>query len=594
MQMTTFRARMGRFNSRIGRDRVIGLCLISILFFPCVSHADALPADLILHSGNILTVNENFEIVEALAVDEGKIIGIGSNAEIEIFSGPNTTRMDLKGKTVIPGLIDSHVHPTASGMHVVWPDLSGARKIADITKAIELKAQSSKPGQWITNSRLWNEEFLAERRSPMLSDLDPVTPQNPVFLNRVYLGVVNSVAFGELGVTKDTPDPDGGRFEKDPETGELTGRVFGAAIDLFRSKIPAANLDQLMAAQKQSFKEMAGAGVTSVRTAGLGTGGASIAAGADELRAYLKLKLRGELILRTSVTIQIDPNQSVSQLERFFRESPVASGFGDAMLNIWGIKMVSDGGSDLAYLRKDYNNRPGYRGQLSGTFEGFLAAARLCSQYGWRLGIHALGDAAIDFVLDVYDVVNSENSIAGKRWAIEHGYFLQADHYPRIQKLGLIWHSQTRHMSALYRNFIKHYPEEYPQMTHPYRTLLDHGILLSGGTDWHIEKPSDMFTHMWTSISRETATGEVVAPDQGLTREEALKMFTIWAAHSTFEEDVKGSLEAGKYADLVVLSENYMSVPLKEITDITPILTMVGGKVIFQKEGAHVAVAVDN
>jgi len=334
-----------------------------------------------------------------------------------------------------------------------------------------------------------------------------------------------------------------------------------------------------MASQRQSYAELGAAGVTSVRSASDSPEG---------MRAYIDLHNRGEATLRTSVTIRINPTEPAAALEKMLSESPVSSGLGDEMLRVWGIKMVADGGSDLAYLRKDYANRPGFRGQPGGTRENFITAARLCNKYGWRVGIHALGDAAIDMVLDAYEAANRDSSIVGKRWSIEHGYLLQPEHFERIRRLGVMVHPQTWHLYNLRRNFLDNYGRAYADMSHPYRKLLDAGIPIAGGTDWPLQ-PNDQFFYMWVAISRKTIDGEVVGADQKLSREEALRFHTLWAAYSTFEENVKGSLEPGKFADLVVLSADYLQIPEEQIKDITPLLTMVGGKVVFAKDTSLVS-----
>ena len=257
------------------------------------------------------------------------------------------------------------------------------------------------------------------------------------------------------------------------------------------------------------------------------------------------------------------------------------------MLRVWGIKMVADGGSDLAFLRRDYVNRPGFRGQQGGSLENFTTAVRLCNKYGWRVGIHALGDAAIDLVLDAYEAADRDSSIKDKRWSIEHGYMLQPEHFERMKRLGVMEHPQTWHLFNLRRNFLDNYGKDYANMSHPYRKLLDAGIHIAGGTDWPLE-PHDQFFYMWVAITRKTIDGEVVGADQKLTREEALRFHTVWAAYSTFEENVKGTLEAGRFADLAVLSADYLQVPEDQIKDITPLMTMVGGKVVFSNDGSLV------
>jgi predicted amidohydrolase YtcJ len=463
-------------------------------------------------------------------------------------------------------------------MHIFQPDLSKARTLAEIVQLIGAKVKERQPGEWITNSRIWNETKLAEKRNPTRADLDPVSPDNPVFLSRGHLGVANTAALKAVGIDRDTPDPPGGTIEKDPRTGDLTGRLYERAQDVMHQAMPAITREQLMAAQRTSFAELSAAGVTSVRSA---------ADTPEGMRAYIALRNRGEVTLRTSVAIRINPNDPADVLEKMLRESAVSSGLGDDMLRVWGIKMVADGGSDLAYLRKDYMNRPGFRGQPGGTRENFVTAARLCNKYGWRVGIHALGDAAVDMVLDAYEAADRDASIAGKRWSIEHGYLLQPEHFERLKRLGVMVHPQTWHLYNLRRNFLENYGRAYADMSHPYRRLIDAGIPIAGGTDWPLE-PKDQFFYMWVAISRKTLDGEVVGAAEKLTREEALRFHTLWAAYSTFEENVKGSLEPGKFADLVVLSADYLQVPEDQIKEITPLLTMVGGNVVFAKDKSFV------
>jgi predicted amidohydrolase YtcJ len=532
------------------------------------------PATLILYSGNIITVNARNDIVEAVAIRDGKILAVGKNQDILRLKGSSTQVIDLHGRTVIPGIIDSHSHPTGYGMKLFQPDLSKPTTLVGIIELIAAKVQESKPGEWVTNSGIWNDSKLAEKRNPTRWDLDPISPHNPVFLNRGHLAVVNTEALRVLGITEDTPNPPGGTYEKDPATGKLTGRLYEKAIEPVHKALPEVTKEQLMASERQAMNDLAAAGVTSVRSAADSPAG---------MRAYITLRNRGELILRTSVNIRINPNMPASELEKMFRDTPASSGLGDDMLRLWGIKMVADGGSDLAFLRKDYVNRPGFRGQPGGTQENFTNAVRLCNKYGWRVGIHCVGDAAVDIVLNAYEAANKDDSIVGKRWAIEHGYLLHPEQMERIKQLGLIMHSQTWHLYNLRRNFLQNYGPEYAAMSHPYRELLNRGIPIAGGTDWALE-PKDNFFYMWVAITRKTIDGEAVGADQKLTREEALRFHTIWAAYSTFEENVKGSLEPGKFADLVVISADYMKVPEDQIKEITPLVTMVDGKVVFEKD----------
>lgn len=565
---------------RSGPDQLMRFIVSSavaagLAVMPVASGADG-SATLILHSGKVVTLDSRNAIAEAIAIRDDRILKVGTNADVLALQDGGTRLIDLKGRTVTPGLVESHSHPTSFGMHVFQPDLSKPKTLAEIIQIIDAKVRESRPGEWITNSRIWNETKLAERRNPTRFDLDPISPNNPVFLSRGHLGVANSAALRALGIDRNTPDPPGGSLEKDPQTGELTGRLYESAQDVFRQALPAPTHEQLMEAQRQSYRELAAAGVTSVRSAGDSPEG---------MRAFIDLRKRNQLTLRTSVAVRINPTRPAAELERMLREAPVASGLGDSMLNVWGIKMVADGGSDLAYLRRDYVNRPGFRGQPGGTREEFITAARLCNQYGWRVGIHALGDAAIDLVLDAYEAADKDSSIVGKRWSIEHGYMLQPEHFERIKRLGVMLHPQTWHLYNLRRNFLENYGRDYADMSHPYRKLLDAGIPIAGGTDWQMVNDNDQFFYLWVELTRGTIDGEVAGADQKLSREEALRFHTLWAAYSTFEEHQKGSLEPGKFADLIVLSGDYLTVPEDQVRDITPLLTMVGGTIVFERTG---------
>ena len=538
----------------------------------------SLAPDLILHSGKVVMVNSNFDIAEALAIRDGKITAVGSNAEIRLMAGERTVSSDLRGKTVIPGLIDSHSHPTNHGRSTFRPDVSQVTSLAEMMELIKAKVQESDPGDWVISSRLWSVSKLEEKRNPTRFDLDPVSPENPVYLDHGgHMGVLNTAAMQLLGLTKDNPDPPGGAIERDPESGELTGRMFESAAEQVREKLPELTVEQLIGAQLQSFRELAAAGVTSVREAGVFEGSHTA------LRALMQLHKRGELPLSVSFMIFHNPNEPVEELEKFLKWAPVASGLGDEMLKIWGVKMMADGGSYSAYLRKEHPNKPGYYGQPGGTPESYAETVKKLNQYGWRVGIHALGDAAIDMVLDAYEAADEERSISGKRWAIEHGYFLKPEHFERIKRLGLVIHPQTRHLSELYEAFRTNYGQEYADTTHQYRTLIEQGIPIAAGRDWPT-RPNDHFLDMWTEITRQTGEGKVIGPEHKLSREEALRFRTIWAAYSTFEENLKGSIEPGKFADLVVLSDDYLTVPEDEIRNITPLVTISRGKIIFQKD----------
>lgn len=528
-------------------------------------------ADVIFWNGKVVTLNHRHEVASAVAIAGGRILAVGPDTVVRALAGPATRQVDLKGRTLVPGLVDSHYHATSYGMRLFQPDLSAADSLAAIVELIAARARELPAGAWITNSGFWNETKLRERRSPTRIDLDGAAPNNPVYLNRGHLGVVNTAALRALGITRDTRSPEGGTIERDPATGEPTGRLYERAQEVAQRALPPTTHEQLMAAQQQSFRDLAAAGVTSVRSA---------SETPEAWGALVELARRGQLALRTQVLVRVDPTLPAAEVGRLLDALPPAPP-SDPALALWGIKMVADGGSDLALLRRDYANRPGFRGQAGASREAFVRAARAARARGLRVGIHALGDAAVDLVLDVYDALDRDRPLSGERWAIEHGYFLWPEQIARARRLGLVVHPQTWHLYNLRRNFLDNYGRAYADRSHPYRSLLAAGIPIAGGTDWRLE-PSDPFFYMWVETSRRTIAGDVVGASQRLTREEALRFHTVWAAYSTFEEGVKGTIEPGRLADLVVLSDDYFGAPEDRVRQIAPVLTMVGGRPVFQ------------
>lgn len=568
---------------------VLGLAVSLILIWLSIRGtaraARPVSPDLILYNGKIYTVDKNFSVAEAVAIYGERLIAVGRNDEVKRLAGDRTRRVDLQGKTVIPGLIDNHTHMILAGLEAkgmdVKVDLTGSTSIADIVKRIEEKVKVTPPGEWIVADFVWHPVHLKEKRPPNRWDLDPVSPNHPVYIPRGGKDIIlNSYALKLGGITKYSQAPPGGEIYKDPKTGEPTGYLTGTAADVFRQKIlakmgkkpimwdfliypPEAKAKGL----KLIMREYNAAGVTSTRDMGVSQ---------DEIKVYQDLWKRGELTVRTNLIIGIPSFYlSASEIRDIIQNwwGPT-TGFGDHMLNLGGIKIVAE------WTGPDGVGRPLPEDRLRTLIiEG--------NRQGWQLNIHA--KEQVEKVLEILEEADRERPIAGRRFSLEHGFFRRSpEFYQRIKRLGLIVAAQGGLFYHYYgwweRNAT---PEERKKSpVYPVKDWIDAGLIVTNGTD-NPAVPSDQMLAIWAFLTRMTATG-VLAPDQAITREEALRMHTINGAYATFEENIKGSIEVGKLADLVVISDDIMTVAVDKIKEIKVLATIVGGKVVYKAEGTNI------
>ena len=538
--------------------------------------AFASPADLIIRNAHIVTVDPRFSTASAAAIQGGRFIAVGSDAAVLKTRRPNTRVIDLHGQTVLPGFNDTHVHLTAGKDLETQVDLTHIRSIKDIQAAISARARQSKPGEWIAGTRGWWEYQLAEGRLPTRFDLDAAAPNNPVAIPGPHYVIVNSLALKLAGVTRDTPDPQGGQIYKDAK-GEPTGLLMDNAGRFVRKFMPKPTEAQQVAGMKRVVALVNSDGITS---AGDPQGSAEDAA------LFRSLRDHGDLTVRVDFAYDIDPAEPLDKVEAELKALPRPGSDGDGMFRSDEIGETGLDGAELtAFLEHDYPGKPGYRGLQKVPNAQFDKFAALVAKYGYRLRPHAVGDAAIDEALEAFDYANKETPITSRRWMIDHAFLLGPQHYGRVKGLGLIINSQYMHNYELGELILKAWKRPLADRSEPYAEWLKNGIMFAGGSDGPISYYAEPLKEIYGEVTRGTQWGGRLGPEQGISRADAIRSVTINGAYTTFEEKVKGSIEPGKYADFVVLSDDVLKVPAEKIRDLKILATVLGGRVVYGSLG---------
>lgn len=545
-----------------------------------MNHNRSAYPDRILHNGNIITVDARFSAVSAVAIRGERFEAVGSDKEVLALAGPDTILDNLDGRTVLPGLIDTHAHVEEAGLLRHTLSLEGARSIPDAQEKIARFARERAPGEWILGQTWHPQSQLREKRFLTRWEIDEAAPDNPVYLPISHYALLNSCALAAAGITRDTLDPDGGEIRRDAE-GEPDGVLVEAAERLVVQAFPgwsdAARREQLRDAQAY-FNAF---GLTSA---------VSAAVKPRDMRLYNAIRRAGELTLRLSLMVaptgDLNPDMSVGEWEDFLSMTGVSSGFGDAWLSLAGLKLQVDGGMTLrtAAMRDAYPDDPNYFGLCIIEPDKFDRLVKVANRHDWRVGVHAVGDRAIDIVLDAFERANGERSIAGRRFIVIHASLMQLDQMERAKGLDVRVDAQSTflwHKAGTVATFLG---EATANRAVPMRDLIDHlGIdRLGAGTDYPINDLSP-FINIYVMTTRRDASGAVYGSDQRITREEAIRLYTSAAARYAFAEADTGSIEPGKLADLVVLSDDIMSVDDEALKGIRALRTIVGGRVVFER-----------
>ncbi len=554
------------------------IVVAALSLFACAPAEE--PADLVLMGGRIVTMDASNPVVEALAARGQELVAVGSEKEIRRLIGPDTEVIDLGGALAVPGLIDAHAHFLGVGRAKMQLDLRTAADFDEIVAMVEEAVAGAEPGQWILG-RGWHQEKWKQAPDPNVSGLpyhdalSAVSPDNPVMLTHAsgHATMVNGLALELAGVDDRTQDPPGGEIVRDAR-GRAIGVLRETAEDLVAAKLDR-EWDE---ATVRRMVELAGAqcladGITSFQDAG---------SSFRQVELFERMAEAGELPIRLWVMLAEDNQVLAERLPgyRVHRE-------GGAFLTVGGIKRWIDGalGSHGAWLLEPYSDLPKSTGLNITTPDELRESARLAAEHGLQLCSHAIGDRANRVTLDVYEEALAMVSDGlDRRWRVEHAQHLAPEDIPRFGELGVIAAMQPIHCTSDGPWVVLRLGEERAKSgAYVWRTLLDSGAVIASGTDAPVEAV-DPIASFHAAVTRQMSDGAFFYPGQVMTREEALRARTLEAAYAAFEEDIKGSLEAGKLADVTVLSKDILEVPAEEILDTKVLYTIVGGKVRYRGE----------
>lgn len=528
------------------------------------------PADLVLLGGSVVTLSEA-GVAEGIAIRGDRIVAVGSSSEVRAYVGPETRVVELDGRSVIPGLADNHFHGIGGGPGV---DLSRTRSIADVVEAVAARAAEIRAGEVIRTNSDWHEGQLAEQTLPYRDDLDRATSDHAVVVVRGgHEYILNSAALARWSIDESTPAVSGGRIGR-YEDGRLNGELVDRAKNfVVLPPVPERSEADMLAALAESHRTLNSRGLTSIRYPGSSPLQYSAL---QQLKETERLNIRVEFLLRAP--------RSPQSLAQIMNEWP-APGAGDAWLKIGGVKLGVDGGFEGGLMREPYEEPWGEGGAFSGLQtvprEPFVETVRALHASGWRVATHAVGDAAIDLVLDAYEVANADAPLQGLRWVIEHGFIPRDDQFPRMRALGLSVSAQD-HLYLAAPSLAEYWGEDRAAWTTPLRAYLDADIPVSLGTDSPVV-PYDPWWVLHHFTTRETISAGVFGADQRVTRLEALRAATEGYAYLTFSEDERGSLEVGKLADLAVTAMDYLTCADPCLESMQVDLTVVGGRIVWER-----------
>ena len=562
--------------------------LALLAFWLWQGYAQAANASLILDNGKIVTVDSRFSIAQAVAIQGNRIVRVGASRDVLAAErGPSTHVIDLHGRTVLPGIIDSHVHPIEGGLS----EFRGPLPIFNSYKAVKeyllARAKVVPKGKWIIVPRTFPTR-LAEMRMPTRDVLDVVS-DHPVMFDASYSVILNSYALKMCGITRDTPNPPGGVVVKDAN-GEPNGILKNAQslIKGLERAEPFTESEEIAAleAMHQRYVE---AGITSIIDRALTQ---------KQIAMYAKMKAQNQLHIRTYLTWRMPTDAPIPVLVKRIQDAPYRRQDGDDWLRFGVFKVTLDGGMTIgtAYQRAPYGpfgkqlygqTDPDDRGMLFVPPDKLLAVMRAARDKGWQITAHSQGGGAVDNLLDAFDALNREKPIAPVRAHLIHASFQSPEAIARMKRMGILADVQAPWLYLDGPALEKVFGNDGMRYFFPLRSYIDAGIIVAGGTDHMIgfdkntgTNPYNPFLNMWVEITRKMKDGRVLHPEQRITREEALKTYTIWGAMMQENEKTKGSIEPGKLADLVVIDRDYLTCPEDQIRDIEPVTVILDGKIV--------------
>lgn len=554
--------------------------LVLALLMLSVGSAAQSPRDAVFVNGHVYTATDRRSAATAFSILDGRIMEVGSDEEVLAASEAGTQVLDLGGKTVVPGFIDSHGHLLNLGLSLRQIDLTGTASYADILVRVAERTSETPAGNWILG-RGWDQNDWPVKDFPHHKALSAVTPRNPVALVRVdgHAMLVNAVALSLSGITAETPDPPGGKILRDSD-GNPTGVIIDAAMGLVRRNVPSPTPDEKRAAVRSAIAECITHGITSVHDAGVD---------GDTIALYSSMIDANEFPFRVYAMIA---STDVPTVNRFFETGPLI-GYGDGRLTVRCVKVVADGalGSRGAALLAPYSDDPGNTGLIIVPQDALQALTARALGAGFQVATHAIGDRANRMTLDAYASALSVTGVDpkgnDKRLRVEHAQIVALDDIPRFAELGVIASMQSSHATSDMPWAEARVGPERIKGAYAWQRFLKSGSRIANGSDFPVEAVNPLYG-FYAAITRQDRNGqppEGWQPDQRMSRLEALRSFTHDAAFAAFEEADKGTLETGKRADFAVLNANIMEIPPAEILRTEVVMTFIGGKAIYTAPG---------
>ncbi len=544
--------------------------LVLVVAFSVPTLGQTISADLVVTNAKIRTMDATRTVAKSMAVLNGKIVAIGSDADTKSLIGAKTRVIDAGGKTIIPGFNDAHVHFLGTGQQLSAVDLRTAQTPQEFVQRLKDFAAKLPKGRWILGGR-WDHENWKPNNLPTASLIDAATPDNPVFVSRLdgHMALANSLAMKLAGVTKDIKDVDGGEIVRD-SAGNPTGIFKDAASGYIGKVIPDISWDERLEAAMAATEHAASLGVTSVQDMSAGT----------DVGVYQELARQGKLKTRV---------YGCSQLADYKRweRTGLHYAFGDAMVRIGCLKGYADGslGSTTAWLFEPYNDAPNSRGLEGEEIPRMFDEVSAADKAGLQVNVHAIGDRANATVLDIFERVEKANGPRDRRYRIEHSQHLRQEDIARFGKLKVVASMHPVHLSDDGRWAGKRLGDDRLKGTYAFRTLLDSGAVLAFGSDSPVASLNPLYG-VYAAVTRQTADGKNPngwIPEQKITVDEAVKAFTWGSAYAEFQDGTKGTLEIGKLADFIILSDDIFTIDPTKIGGVKVNLTVVDGKVVYPR-----------
>jgi hypothetical protein len=507
-------------------------------------------ADLILYNANALTLDSNYPRAQLVAIRDGRVLAVGKNGDLKEFRGSKTKVVDCRGKTILPGFNDAHCHFVALAKSMVNLNLGPAKvhSIFDIQREIRELAQNFPQGSWI-RAEGYNEFYLAEKRHPTRWELDKATSLHPVKLTHCsgHAHVLNSPALALVGISRETPEPPGGIIERDWQTGEPNGLLYDMGGFLAKRVPPLAN-SELCRGIKLANQELLSQGITSVQDASPGNDW-------ERWRMFQQWKEEGSLKCRVSLMLGMEGFKQYQEERLAFDE-----------IHLGGVKII---------LQET-------TGQLSPPWEELEPVMRRIQAKGLQVALHAVEGTTVEAACSILEHILQGSPRTDHRHRIEHCSVCQPEIAKRLASLGIVVVTQPAFIYYNGERYLKTVPKRQLQHLYPIATLLKAGVKVAAGSDCPVA-PANPLVGIYAAVSRKAETGEAVLPDECISPLEAIRMYTESAAYASFEEGVKGSISPGKFADLVVVSDDPTKLPVEEIKDLKVEMTIIGGDIVYRK-----------